>query len=133
MIDVVCGVIQDAENRVLVCLRPAGKHLGGLWEFPGGKVERGESPEAALKRELREELGVDVEVLSALDPVPWHYEWGAIRLLPFYCRITSGMLTPHEHEQICWCAFSGFDELAWAPADVPVLEQIRLNAGLRGD
>ena len=54
MIDVVCGVIEDAEGRVLACLRPAGKHLGGLWEFPGGKVEHGEAPQSALARELRD-------------------------------------------------------------------------------
>ena len=55
MIDVVCGVIENSEGQFLACLRPAGKHLGGLWEFPGGKVDPGESPESALVRELQEE------------------------------------------------------------------------------
>jgi 8-oxo-dGTP diphosphatase len=127
MIDVVCGVIEDAEGRVLACLRPADKHLGGLWEFPGGKVEHGEAPHLALVRELREELGIEVEVLGALDPVPWHYERGAIRLLPFDCRITGGEPWPHEHERLRWCAGDELAGLQWAPADLPVLEQVRLR------
>lgn len=131
MIDVVCGVIEDAEGRVLVCLRPAGKHLGGLWELPGGKVEHGEAPQTALARELREELGVEVEVLGALDPVPWEYERGAIRLLPFDCRITGGKAEPHEHEQLRWCACHEFDGLAWAAADLPVLEQLQRRSAMR--
>lgn len=125
MIDVVCGVVEDAEGRVLACLRPAGKHLGGLWEFPGGKVEDGESPRTALARELREELGVEVEVLGPLEPVPWQYERGPIRLLPFHCRIIRGEPVAHEHERLCWCACHELGELAWAPADLPVLEQLR--------
>jgi len=131
MIDVVCGVIEDVEGRVLACLRPAGKHLGGLWEFPGGKVEHGEAPRMALVRELREELGVEVEVLGALDPVPWQYERGAIRLLAFHCRITRGDPAAHEHERLCWCASHELGDLAWAPADLPVLEQLRLRNATR--
>jgi 8-oxo-dGTP diphosphatase len=133
MIDVVCAVIEDAEGRVLACLRPAGKHLGGLWEFPGGKVEHGEAPQTALARELCEELGVEVEVLGALDPVPWHYDRGAIRLLPFHCRITRGVPVPHEHEQLRWCAGHEIDGLAWAPADLPVLEQLRHRNAMRAE
>lgn len=133
MIDVVCGVIEDADGRVLACLRPAGKHLGGLWEFPGGKVEHGEAPQTALVRELSEELGVEVEVLGALDAVPWQYERGAIRLLPYYCRITRGEPVTHEHERLCWCACHELEGLAWARADLPVLEQVRLRHGMRND
>jgi 8-oxo-dGTP diphosphatase len=127
MIDVVCAVIEDVEGRVLACLRPAGKHLGGLWEFPGGKVEDGETPQTALARELREELGIEVEVLGELVPVPWQYERGAIRLLPFHCRITGGEAVPHEHERLLWCAYHELAKLTWAPADLPVLEQLRLR------
>ena len=127
MIDVVCAVLQDEQGRVLACLRPAGKHLGGLWEFPGGKVEHGETPQTALARELREELGIEVEVLGELQPVPWQYERGAIRLLPFLCRITGGEAVPHEHESLLWCASHELANLTWAPADLPVLEQLRLR------
>ena len=125
MIDVVCGVIEDTDGRFLVCLRPQGKHMGGLWEFPGGKLDPGESPEDALVRELREELGVEVAVAAALEAVIWNYERGRIRLLPFRCTIIGGELRAIEHERILWCAPEDFGNLAWADADVPVLGQIR--------
>jgi 8-oxo-dGTP diphosphatase len=128
MTEVVCGVIMDDAGRFLACLRPAGKHLGGLWEFPGGKVETGESPEAALVRELREELGIEVEAGAALDPVAWTYDRGEIRLLPFLCHIIRGIPHPLEHEALRWCAPCEFESLAWAPADLPVLEQLRTVA-----
>lgn len=124
MIQVVCGVIQNPEGAYLACLRPAGKHLGGLWEFPGGKVDPGESPEAALVRELAEELAVQVEVLSPLTPVVWNYGETTIRLCPFLCRIVSGDLQALEHEQVLWVFPADFDSLMWAPADVPVLREL---------
>jgi 8-oxo-dGTP diphosphatase len=125
MMNVVCGVIGDGEGRVLACLRPAGKHLGGLWEFPGGKVEDGESPQSALERELREELGIEVELLEPLEPVVWQYERGTIRLIPWRCRVLQGEPQPIEHERLKWCAPGDFGELEWAAADVPVLEQLQ--------
>jgi 8-oxo-dGTP diphosphatase len=125
MIDVVCGVIENGQGKVLACLRPQGKHLGGLWEFPGGKVDAGESPEAALVRELSEELGIDVAVGKALAPVEWTYDRGSIRLLPFICHILAGHPQALEHAELLWCAPEEFDSLTWADADLPILEQIR--------
>lgn len=125
MIDVVCGLIQDTKRRFLACLRPQGKHLGGKWEFPGGKIDPGETPQAALARELLEELGVVVEVGGSLEPVEWTYERGAIRLHPFFCRIVSGEISAIEHEELRWCAPSEFSGLDWADADLPILNQIR--------
>lgn len=127
MTEVVCGVIGDDAGRFLACLRPAGKHLGGLWEFPGGKVEAGESSEAALVRELNEELGIEVAVEAALDPVAWTYDRGRIRLSPFLCHIIRGVPSTLEHEALRWCAPCEFESLEWAPADLPILEQLRLR------
>jgi 8-oxo-dGTP diphosphatase len=124
MIDVVCGVIQNLEGGFLACLRPQGKHLGGLWEFPGGKVELGETPETALVRELREELAVDVEVGPPLVPVIWQYDEKTIRLLPFHCRIVGGILNAVEHERLFWCLPENFESLSWAAADLPILREI---------
>jgi 8-oxo-dGTP diphosphatase len=124
MIQVVCGVIENAVGEYLACLRPAGKHLGGQWEFPGGKVDPGESPEVAVARELLEELAVVVEVGSPLTPVIWHYTDRSIQLHPFHCSIVSGELRAVEHEQLRWCAPENFAELAWAAADLPILEEI---------
>lgn len=128
MTEVVCGVIRNEDGFFLACLRPQGKHLGGQWEFPGGKVEDGESNEAALIRELREELGVEVALGAALLPVRWTYDRGEICLLPYLCEIVGGNLHPHEHERICWCAPGDFTSLDWAAADLPVLDQLRQQA-----
>jgi len=127
MIEVVCGVIENSEGHILAGLRPMGKHLGGLWEFPGGKVECGESPESALIRELREELAVDIEVGSPLGPVIWNYNERMIRLRPYYCRILAGEPQALEHEQLHWCPPQDFDVLSWAAADVPILHEILAN------
>jgi 8-oxo-dGTP diphosphatase len=124
MIDVVCGVIENLDGRFLACLRPQGKHLAGLWEFPGGKVNPDESPKCALARELEEELGIKVIVGTPLEPVHWNYDRGSIRLLPFFCTITVGQPQAIEHEQLLWCAPADFATLCWAEADLPVLAQI---------
>jgi 8-oxo-dGTP diphosphatase len=131
MIEVVCGVIADGAGRFLACLRPKGKHLAGLWEFPGGKVDGGESPEAALVRELREELGIEVAVGSAFKPVVWSDDHVTIRLRPFHCVITGGRLRALEHEELRWCAPEEFDLLEWAAADRPILVEIRNRAAGR--
>ena len=125
MIDVVCGVLMDRQGRYLACRRPQGKHLGGLWEFPGGKVDPGEAPETALVRELREELGIDVTTGAALTAVVWRYDRGEIRLLPYFCTMPDDQ-TPRaiEHEELLWCAPENFGTLPWAEADLPVLDQI---------
>ena len=128
MMDVVCGVIRNPAGEFLACLRPAGKHLGGLWEFPGGKVEPGESPESALIRELCEELAVVVEVGEALAPVLWTYAERTIRLLPYRCEIIGGELRAIEHERLLWCAPENFPDLAWAAADLPILREISERA-----
>lgn len=124
MIEVVCGVIRDSCGRYLACRRPAGKHLGGMWEFPGGKVEDGEEPAAALVRELQEELGVEVVVERPLTAFAWRYEWGEMRLRPFLCRIISGEPEAIEHEELRWCERERFGALEWAPADVPVFAEL---------
>lgn len=123
MIEVVAGLILDDAGRVLACRRPEGKHLGGKWEFPGGKVEEGEDPAAALVRELEEELSIHVEVGESLTPVVWDYGRGPIRLHPFCCRVTGGELVAHEHSEVRWCDRSQLPDFDWAAADVPILEE----------
>lgn len=125
MVQVVCAVITNAEGLLLACKRRDGSHLGGLWEFPGGKVEDGESAEDALVREIHEELGVQVVVGDALQAVEWHYETLSIRLLPYRCRMLAGNLVPTEHSELRWCHLTELNALAWAPADVPVIEELQ--------
>ena len=123
MIDVVAGLILDDAGRLLACKRPEGKHLGGKWEFPGGKLEPGEDPATALVRELEEELGILVETGAALTPVIWDYGRGPIRLHPLLCHIRSGTPHPHEHSEIRWCGAEELGTLDWAEADVPILTE----------
>src|SRR3982074_1611646 len=100
---VTCALV-DADSRVLLAQRPAGKPMAGLWEFPGGKVKEGETPEAALIRELAEELGIDV---AASCPAPFTFASHAYAdfhlLMPLYvCRKWQGSVTPREGQQITW-------------------------------
>jgi 8-oxo-dGTP diphosphatase len=129
MVHVVCAILVREDGAVLVCQRALGSHLGGLWEFPGGKVEPGETPEAALIREMREELAIEVRCGRALSPVEWDYGRGAMRLLPYLCRITAGEPRALEHAALRWCCCEDFSSLEWAPADVPVWREYLLERG----
>lgn len=125
MTEVVCGVIQDKEGKVLACRRAADRHLGGLWEFPGGKVEDGEDPRAALARELSEELGIVVKVGARFDGVvEWTDGVVRIRLSGFLCEIVEGKAEPLEHEEIRWCGRDELPGLDWAKADLPILDEL---------
>lgn len=123
MLDVVAALIQDEQGRLLACQRPPGKHLGGKWEFPGGKLEDGESPADALIREIREELGVTISPGECLTDVIHDYGRGPIRLIPFLCRITLGTPCPHEHSELRWCGAEELPSLDWAEADIPILRE----------
>lgn len=113
----------DDEGRVLVAQRPEGKHLAGLWEFPGGKVATGETPEAALVRELKEELDIDVAetCLSPLTFASHPYENFHLLMPVFGCRVWSGVPRPLEGQAIRWVRPSRLGELAMPPADVPLV------------
>jgi 8-oxo-dGTP diphosphatase len=125
MTEVVCGVIRDKEGKVLACRRAADRHLGGLWEFPGGKVEDGEDPREALARELSEELGIVVEVGNRFDAVvEWTDGVVRIRLSAFHCEIVEGKAEPLEHEEILWCGREELLGLDWAKADLPILDEL---------
>lgn len=123
MMDVVCALIENEQGQLLACKRAETTHLGGHWEFPGGKIEPGESAQDALIREIAEELGVVIEVGSSMKPVEWSDGRVAILLHPFCCRILSGELHPHEHDEIRWCDSTQLEGLNWAPADLPILEE----------
>jgi 8-oxo-dGTP diphosphatase len=125
-ISVVCALIVK-ENLVLLAQRPVGKHLAMKWEFPGGKVERGEAPERAILREIREELACEIDVLTSL-PRSFHdYERGQVEMIPFVCQLTSNSDEPQacEHAALTWCTVEELDTFDLAPADLPIVHAWR--------
>lgn len=127
VVSVACLVLLDSEGAVLIARRPLDKSLGGLWEFPGGKVEAGESAEVALRRELREELQLEVGSLQAMEPVVHTYEFGTIRLLPFLAQCQERpKVQLMEHSDFRWAACDALTSFEWAPADLPVVAALRL-------
>jgi 8-oxo-dGTP diphosphatase len=117
----------DRDGRVLLAQRPEGKSMAGLWEFPGGKVEAGETPEAALIRELGEELGIDTWT-SCLAPLAFasHAYPDFHLLMPlFACRKWEGVPRPREHAALKWVAARDLKNYPMPPADLPLLPMLR--------
>ena len=122
---VVAAVIHDPEGRVLLARRPEGRHMGGLWEFPGGKVRPGEEPEAALVRELHEELGVRIEVGAPLT-FALHREPGRRILLLFYrATLAGGRLVAREGQAFLWVPPGELHRYPTPPADARLVEILR--------
>lgn len=120
---VVAAALVDVDNRVLLARRPPGKALAGLWEFPGGKLGPGESPEAALIRELAEELGIDTRT-SCLAPLAFaSHAYASFHLLmPLYvCRIWQGTPQPREGQELAWVRPNRLRDYPMPPADVPLI------------
>jgi 8-oxo-dGTP diphosphatase len=120
-------VLVDADGRVLLAQRPEGKSMAGLWEFPGGKVDPGETPEAALIRELAEELGIDVAA-SCLAPFTFasHAYPDFHLLMPLYvCRKWSGIPLAREGQRLTWVRPSRLAEYPMPPADKPLIAMLR--------
>ena len=124
-VPVVCAVIEQ-DGRVLVAQRPPNKLLPLKWEFPGGKVEPGEEPAAAITREIREELGCDVRVLRALTPFDHDYQTVVIRMIPFVCALNPASPAPHAHEHVAlaWVSPAELHAFDLAAADWPVVAAI---------
>lgn len=117
----------DRDGRVLLAQRPPGKSMAGLWEFPGGKVEQGETPEAALIRELHEELGIDTWA-SCLAPLTFasHAYPDFHLLMPlFACRKWQGTVMPKEGQTLAWVRPSAMPDYPMPPADLPLIPVLR--------
>ena len=124
---VVAVALIDADGRVLLAERPSGKPMAGLWEFPGGKVRPGETPEGALIRELKEELGIDVTA-SCLAPFTFasHAYADFHLLMPLYvCRRWQGLVTPHEEQRLTWVRPARLADYPMPPADKPLVAMLR--------
>ncbi|WP_304529401.1 Nudix family hydrolase [Dyella sp. C9] len=123
---VMAGVMIDRQGRVLLAQRPPGKHLAGLWEFPGGKLEPGESPMDGLVRELREELGVEAVSAEPLIRVPWRYGERDLLLDAWTIRGWQGLPTSLEGQALQWTDPAQVDLSILAPADRPILRALQL-------
>lgn len=117
----------DADGRVLLARRPPGKAMAGLWEFPGGKVEPGETPEAALIRELHEELGIDTQAacLAPLTFASHRYDDFHLLMPLFACRRWQGIVTPREGQTLAWVQATDLAAYPMPPADVPLIPILR--------
>jgi len=123
---VACALV-DVDGRVLICKRPQGKSLAGLWEFPGGKVEAGETPEVALIREMDEELGITI-TQSCLAPFVFAshtYETFHLMMPLYLCRRWSGVVVAKEHEALAWVKPNALSDYDMPPADAPLIAYLR--------
>lgn len=117
----------DKDGRILLAQRPEGKSMAGLWEFPGGKVEAGETPEAALIRELHEELGIDTweSCLAPLTFASHSYDDFHLLMPLFACRKWNGIVTPREGQTLKWVRANDLRSFPMPPADIPLIPILR--------
>ncbi|SDQ31720.1 (deoxy)nucleoside triphosphate pyrophosphohydrolase [Carnobacterium viridans] len=121
----VVGAILIENGKILCAQRGEGKSLAYLWEFPGGKIETGETPQEALIRELQEELMIDVEVQSEkFEETSYQYDFGLVTLTTFICFLKRGTPQLTEHIAVEWLAPKELTTLEWAPADIPAVEKL---------
>lgn len=127
VIYVVACALLDADQRILLAKRPAGKPMAGLWEFPGGKIEPGETPEQAIVRELREELGVEPceRCLHPFAFVSHPYENFHIVMPLFVCRTWDGFPHPREGQELAWVKKDKLKNFAMPAADLPLAAELR--------
>ncbi len=123
--NVVCAIIEK-DGYFLIAERPAGHPLAQKWEFPGGKVASGESPRDAIRREIFEELGIVIEVQSAMTPSRHAYKDICLTLIPFRCSICQGVPEPLEHSRLVWVNEKTVHAHRFSEADIPILEEYLL-------
>jgi 8-oxo-dGTP diphosphatase len=124
MTDVAAAVIFK-DNKVFIARRGPTQRLAGFWEFPGGKIEEGESGAQAIAREIKEELGIGVKVGGIIGRNVHHYDGWSIRLIAYECEWESGWLVPREHDDTAWVGVDELNDYSLAPADVYFLGPVR--------
>lgn len=117
----VVGAVIVNDNRVLCALRGTAGTLPGYWEFPGGKIEPGESPRDALRREISEELDCVVEIGTKVTTTRHTYDFGEVTLTTYWCRLVRGVPRLIEHTEVRWLEPTALPTLRWAPADMPAM------------
>lgn len=125
MINVVAGIIRNKDNKILIAQRNMKKSQGGLWEFPGGKIENDETMEEAIVREIKEELDMDIVFESYFDEKKYIYPEKEINLIALNCRIVGEKYNVLEHEKVEWITVEEFDNFEFAPADVYFVNKLK--------
>ncbi|MBS2967591.1 (deoxy)nucleoside triphosphate pyrophosphohydrolase [Metabacillus sp. KIGAM252] len=120
----VVGAVIVENGKILCAQRGDGKALSLKWEFPGGKIEEGETPQEALRREIEEEMLCKVEIGEKIETTVYEYDFGIVHLTTFYCQLKEGTPVLTEHAAMKWLVPGELDTLDWAPADVPAIEKI---------
>lgn len=122
MIKVICAILEQYD-RVLVTQRSDKMQEPLLWEFPGGKLETGETEVECLIREVKEELSLDIQPLQRLTPVRYTTSNGPIELIPYICKYHHGAISLLEHNAYQWAHYPDLSQYNWCPADVPIVEE----------
>ena len=125
-IEVVAAIIHDADGRIFATQRGYGD-FKDFWEFPGGKMEPGESPEQALKREIWEELETRIVIERFVRTIEWDYPQFHLTMHCFWCRVESGALTLKEHEAARWLSTNQLDSVNWLPADLQLIKHLSMT------
>lgn len=120
----VVGAVIIEDGKILCAQRGPDKSLPLLWEFPGGKIEVGESPKEALQREIMEEMLCEIKIGGQIEHTVYEYDFGIVHLTTFECRLVGGRPVLTEHEAIKWLAPHELPTLDWAPADIPAIEKL---------
>ncbi|WP_303968932.1 (deoxy)nucleoside triphosphate pyrophosphohydrolase [Sporosarcina ureae] len=123
-VHVVGAVIENAQGELLAALRSPEMTLPNYWEFPGGKIETGETCQEALRREIQEELGCVITVGEAVEDTTYEYEKVIVRLETFMASIVEGKPVAAEHAELRWVVRDQLHMLEWAPADIPAIEKL---------
>lgn len=122
-IDVTAAVLSHNDN-ILIARRPPSCHLAGYWEFPGGKIEAGETPEICLKRELYEEFNIIADIHDFITESCFDYGSKQIRLLAYHATYCSGTFTLKDHDKLEWVTLADMKNYQFAPADIPIIDHL---------
>ena len=119
------AIIDQDKNKVLAGKRNADRLVGGMWEFPGGKIEKGETPQEADKRELKEEFHDEVQIGPQLgETVSYEYDFGIVKLTVFFAKLLTNNFDLVAHSEVEWLSADEVQKLNWAPADAPLVKEL---------